>query len=133
VYRPTRRVLREKGGRGAEASGGIAAGRTQAGGEGETKEQTTAGRFALGFTAPAIGSRLLLPLITVRYRYSCPITDTWVMPAIGTGLVAVAAALNMWCVWRRGERSPANRLAAALLAAAVLFLALMMLGDRLGG
>ncbi|MBN1366581.1 MAG: hypothetical protein JW967_01470 [Dehalococcoidales bacterium] len=50
----------------------------------------------------------ILPVITAVFREKYPITDTWAMPAIGTGLVFIAAVINVLCLWWWRERSVLN-------------------------
>lgn len=69
------------------------------------KPQTPLGWWGLFMTLISIAAWFTLPSITMTYRETYPITDTWVLPAIGMVLVDAAAVLNVLAVWRRRERS----------------------------
>ena len=94
---------------------------------------TTFGRWTLGFSVVAVASWIVLPVVTTLFRDTYPVTDTWVMPAIGTVLVDIAAILSVWCIWRVRERSVLNIVAAVLMIPMALFFTLMVVGEGLGG
>jgi hypothetical protein len=95
--------------------------------------KTKAGRWALIFTAIVIVVCLLLPVITVTLRDNYPITDTWVMPAIGTILIDLAAVFNVLCVWPWRERSALNIAATVLTVTSALFFTFMVVGEGIAG
>jgi uncharacterized membrane protein len=89
--------------------------------------------WALLASAVGIASWVVLPVITSVYRHTYPITDTWVMPAIGTVLIDVAAILNGLVIWRCGERSLSNIGAAVVVILMALLFTLMVVGESLAG
>lgn len=95
--------------------------------------RTLAGRLALAAAGVALASWVVLPLITVTYRHTYPITDTWIMPVIGVVLLDVATVLNLLCVWRWGERSRLNVITTVLLVPTALLFTLIVIGEVLGG
>lgn len=72
-------------------------------------------------------------MITMTFRETYPVTDTWVMPVIWLVLADVAAGFNVLCVWRWKERSVLNIVAAALTIPAALFVTVMVVGEGLAG
>jgi hypothetical protein len=94
---------------------------------------TTIGWWALVLSVIGGASWLVLPVITMTFRDTYPVTDTWVMPAIGTVLIDSAAVLNVLCVWRWRERSVMNIVAAALTVPTALLFTLIVVGESLGG
>jgi hypothetical protein len=92
-----------------------------------------AGRWVLVLTAVVIAACVALPLITINFRDRYPVTDTWVMPAIGVALIDLAAAFNILCVWPWRERSVLNILAAVLTVPSALFFTFMVVGEGLAG
>jgi hypothetical protein len=95
--------------------------------------KTTAGRWALILTVVVIAACAALPIITITFRDKYPVTDTWVMPAIGTVLIDLAAVFNVLCVWPWRERSVLNIIAAALTVPSALFFTFMVVGEGLAG
>lgn len=95
--------------------------------------QTGLGRWALVMTVVAIASWFLLPLITVNFRDTYPITDTWVMPAILTLLTDTATALGIAAIWLRDERSVLTLAALCLMVPAALFVTAMVISEGLAG
>lgn len=91
------------------------------------------GWWALGLSAVGLAAWVFLPVITVAYRETYPVTDSWMMPAIGLVLTDVAAAFNALCIWRFKERSVLNIVAAVLTMPAALFVTLMVAGEGLAG
>jgi hypothetical protein len=92
-----------------------------------------AGRWALISTVIVIAACAALPVITITFRDTYPVTDTWVMPAIGTILIDVAAVFNVLCVWLWRERSVLNIIAAVLTIPSALFFTFMVVGEGLAG
>jgi hypothetical protein len=95
--------------------------------------RTKAGRWAIGLTVIGIGAWVALPLITITFRETYPVTDTWIMPAVGTVLIDLAAVFNLLCVWRWRERSVLNIVAAMLSIPMALFFTCIVVGESLGG
>jgi hypothetical protein len=95
--------------------------------------RTKAGRWALILTAIVIAACAALPIITITLRDIYPVTDTWVMPAIGTVLIDFAAIFNVLCVWPWRERSVLNIVAAVLTVLSALFFTFMVVGEGLAG
>jgi hypothetical protein len=95
--------------------------------------RTAVGWWALGLTAVGIASWVALPLITVTFRDTYPITDTWIMPAIGIVLTDLAAVFDLLCVWPWHERSILNIVATVLMIPAALFFTFMGVGEGLAG
>ena len=91
------------------------------------------GWWALVMAAIGLGSWVVLPLVTTVFRESYPVTDTVLMPVIGLVLVAVAAVVDVLVVWRGGQRSAMNLVAAILTSGATLFLGFFVIGEGLGG
>jgi hypothetical protein len=89
--------------------------------------------WTLVASAIGIASWLILPVITIKFRDIYPITDTWVMPAIGTFLIDVATILNVIVIWRCKERSILNIIAAILVIPLALFFTFLVVGECLGG
>lgn len=94
---------------------------------------TAVGWWALGLSALGLGAWIVLPMITMTFRTRYPITDTWVMPAIGLALTDLAAVVSALCVWRRRERSVLNVVAIILIIPAALFVTLVVVGEGLAG
>jgi len=95
--------------------------------------RTKAGWWALGLTVIGIAAWVVLPIITTIFREKYPITDTWIMPAIGTVLIDVAAVFNLLCVWPWRERSVLNIVVAVLIIPIALLFTLIVVGESLGG
>jgi hypothetical protein len=92
-----------------------------------------AGRWALILTVIVIAACVALPIITINFRDRYPVTDTWVMPAIGTVLIDLAAVFNILCVWPWRERSVLNIAAAVLTVPSALFFTFMVIGEGIAG
>jgi len=84
-------------------------------------------------TVIGIAAWVVLPIITTIFREKYPITDTWIMPAIGTVLIDVAAVFNLLCVWPWRERSVLNIVVAVLIIPIALLFTLIVVGESLGG
>jgi hypothetical protein len=95
--------------------------------------RTAVGWWALGLTAVGIASWIALPLITINFRDTYPVTDTWVMPAIGVVLTDLAAVLDLLCVWPWRERSVLNIVATVLMIPAGLFFTFIVVGEGISG
>ena len=95
--------------------------------------KTRSGWWALISTVIVIAACAALPIITITLRDKYPVTDTWVMPAIGTILIDLVAVFNVLCVWPWRERSILNIIAAVLTVPSALFFTLMVVGEGLAG
>jgi hypothetical protein len=95
--------------------------------------KTPIGWWALGVAVVAVASWVVLPVTTVTFRDTYPITDTWVMPAIGTTLTDAAAILGVLAIWRRREQSALNVGAAVVTVLAGAFFTFMVVGEAIGG
>jgi len=72
-------------------------------------------------------------MLTVAYRDTYPITDTWVMPAIAAVLISIAAILNAFVMWRLRERSILGIAAAVVTIPLALMFILVFVGEGLTG
>ncbi|MGA9191432.1 MAG: hypothetical protein WBZ24_06860 [Anaerolineales bacterium] len=84
-------------------------------------------------TGIALASWLVFPQLTMAYRETYPIVDSWVMPALATTLVDVAAVLNLVTVLFRGERSVLSLATLAVTVLAGLFLTFLVVGEAIAG
>ena len=91
------------------------------------------GWFALVAAAIGLGSWIVLPLITSLFGTRYPVTDTFVMPIIGTVLILIAAIINVLTLWLGRQRSGANIVATVLTVMATLFFGFFVVGEGLGG
>ena len=91
------------------------------------------GWWAIGLSVLGLTAWAYLPMISMAFRETYPVTDTWVMPVIWLVLADVAAAFNVLCVWRWQERSVLNIVAVVLTVPAALFVTIMVLGEFLAG
>lgn len=76
---------------------------------------------------------VVLPMVTMAYRETYPITDTWVMPAIGAAITIAAAFFNIVGVWRWRERSVLNIIGLVVIGMVAIFVTLMLLGEGAAG
>src|SRR5665647_2209890 len=104
--------------------------------------RATAARFwpkaPLGWTAVAlavvgVGSWAVLPMITSQFGDQYPITDSWVMPAIGAVLIMVAAIVNVLALWIWKQRSVLNIVATVVTVPLALLFTLIVVGEGLAG
>jgi hypothetical protein len=95
--------------------------------------KTRFGWWALILTVIVLAVCAALPIITINFRDKYPITDTWVMPVIGTVLIDIAAVFNILCIWRWRERSVLNIVTAVLTIPTALFFTFMVIGEGLAG
>jgi hypothetical protein len=86
--------------------------------------------IALGLVA--LASWVVFPVLTMAYRERYPVVDTWVMPALATTLVDVAAILNLVTVWFRRERSLLSIVILVVTILAGLFFTFMVVGEAIG-
>ena len=97
------------------------------------KSYQYSGILFLLFTVIVIAVCALLPVITINFRDTYPITDTWVMPVTGTILIDLAAVFNVLCVWRRHERAILSIVATVLTVLSALFFTFMVVGEGIAG
>jgi hypothetical protein len=95
--------------------------------------KTRSGWWALGLSVIGIAAWIILPIITINFREKYPVTDTWIMPAIGTVLIDIAAIFNLLCVWPWRNRSLMNIVAAVLTTLIALVCTLIVVGETLSG
>jgi hypothetical protein len=100
---------------------------------GKILPKTKAGWWALGLAVIGIAAWIILPIITINFREKYPVTDTWIMPAIGTVLIDIAAVFNLLCVWPWRNRSLMNIAAAVLTTLIALVCTLIVVGETLSG
>lgn len=91
------------------------------------------GWCALILTVIVISICAALPIITINFRDKYPITDTWIMPSLGTVLIDLASIFNILCVWPWRERSVLNIVATVLTVTSALFFTFMVVGEGLAG
>jgi hypothetical protein len=94
---------------------------------------TKAGSIALWLSAAALASWIVLPVITSVFHERHPVTDSWVMPAIGAVLIDLAAVACVLALWRFRERSVLNVIAAAIVIPAAIMLTMILVGEGLSG
>ena len=95
--------------------------------------RTWIGWSAIVLSALGLGSWVVLPLITTIFGETYPVTDSFVMPVIGTVLIDLAAVVNVLCVWLWRERSVLNIIALGLTVPLALFFTFFVVGEGLGG
>jgi hypothetical protein len=95
--------------------------------------RSAAGWWAIALSVIGLGSWVVLPLITINFRDTFPITDTALMPIIGLVLVDLAALVDGLCVTRWKERSTLNIIALVITLPAALFFSFIVIGGALGG
>jgi hypothetical protein len=95
--------------------------------------RSKSGWWALILTVIVIAACVSLPIITITLRDKYPVTDSWVMPAIGTVMIDLAAIFNVLCVWPWRERSILNILVAVLTVPSAIFFTFMVVGEGLAG
>lgn len=95
--------------------------------------RTPIGWWAIGLSVLALASWIILPLLTITFRDTYPITDTWLMPVTGLVITDTAAVLNILCVWLWRQRSVLNILALGFIIPVALFATFMVVGEGLSG
>ncbi|MDA3937634.1 MAG: hypothetical protein PF636_12435 [Actinomycetota bacterium] len=93
--------------------------------------ETPLGWWAIGLSVLGLAAGVVLPMISMTFRETYPVTDTWVMPVIWLALADVAAGFNVLSVWRWRERSVLNIVAVALIVPTALFVTFMVVGEGL--
>jgi hypothetical protein len=96
------------------------------------RPQSAQGWIAIGLGLVALCSWVIFPMVTIAYRETYPVVDTWVMPAIATTLVDVAAVLSVATVWLRRERSILSIVILVITSLAGLFFTVLVLGEAIG-
>lgn len=115
------------------ADAGSAAGERPAAAGRRVVPSTTAGWWAVGLSVVGIAAWVVLPMITMTFRTSYPITDTWVMPVIGLVLIDAAAVFDGLCMWRWRDRSVFNIVASVLVIPAALLATVIVVGEGFAG
>jgi hypothetical protein len=95
--------------------------------------KSAVGWWALGLTGVGIASWVALPLLTITFRETYPVTDTWIMPAIAIVLTDLAAVFDLLCVWPWRERSILNIAVTVLMIPAAIFFTFIGVGEGLSG
>jgi hypothetical protein len=95
-------------------------------------------RSALGWLAivlalVALTSWIVFPVLTMTYRETYPVADTWAIPAIATALVDMAAILSLVSVWLRHERSVLSIMMLVVTMLAGLFFTFLVVGEAIDG
>lgn len=98
-----------------------------------TRPRTAIGWWAIVLSVIGLASWVILPLITTIFGETYPVTDSWVMPAIGTVLIDAAAVLNVLCIWPFRERSVLNIIALCVTVPLALLFTLFVVGEGLSG
>ena len=88
---------------------------------------------AIALALVALASWVVFPLITIAYRETYPVVDTWIMPAIASVLVDAAAILCLGTVWLRRERSVLSIVVLVVTVLAGLFFTFIVVGEAIGG
>lgn len=91
------------------------------------------GWWTLGLSVLGLAAWIILPLITITFRERYPVTDTWVMPAIGLVITDLAALFNVLCIWLWKERSILNIVSTVLTIPVALFVIFLVVGEGLAG
>lgn len=91
--------------------------------------KTAIGWWALVASVIGVAAWVILPWITTTCRDVYPITDTWVMPAIGTFLIDTSAILNILAIWRWKERSLLSIVVTVMVVLMALPLTFIVLGE----
>ncbi len=91
------------------------------------------GRWAVVVAVIGLGAWVVLPLISMQFRETYPVTDTWVMPAIGVVVSDAAAVFNILAVWHWEERSVLNIVSAVLVVIAAVFFTFIVVAEGLAG
>jgi hypothetical protein len=90
--------------------------------------QTRVGVAALLASALALSLWIILPMVTMAYRETYPITDSWVMPTVGGVISIMVALFNVYVVWWRGQRAWLNLIAMAVLVVVALLAVMVLVG-----
>jgi hypothetical protein len=91
------------------------------------------GWVAIGAAVVGLGSWFVLPTITGLFRERYPITDTWVMPAVGMALIVIAGIINLLAVWPGRQRSVVNIVVAVVICSMAIFFSTFVIGEGLSG
>ena len=95
--------------------------------------QTALGWASLLLAVIAFACLAIFPVITVHYRKAYPVVDTWVMPAVATVLLDVAAVLNVVSFWHWHDRSLLVIGAMTATLAVGVFTTIFVVGEGLAG
>ena len=91
------------------------------------------GWIAIALALVALASWVVFPMLTMAYRETYPVVDTWVMPAIATALVDAAAILSLVSVCLRRERSVLSIVALVVTVLAGVFFTFIVVGQAISG
>lgn len=93
---------------------------------------TGLGRTSLALSIVALVSIVALPLTTALFGETVPLTDTVMMPLIGTALLLTASVLGVVAVSMRRHRSVVTIALLTAVLAATVFIAPIVIGEALG-
>lgn len=91
--------------------------------------QTCLGIWAVFAGVLALSLWGILPMVTITYRETYPIANSWVMPTIGGVTSIIVALINVYVVWCRDQRAWLNLFSMVVL----VIVALMSLFVLVGG
>lgn len=90
--------------------------------------QTRIGIGAVVAGVLALSLWIILPMVTMAYRETYPITNSWVMPTIGGVTSIIVALLNVYVVWWRAQRAWLNLFSMVVLVLVALMSLLILVG-----
>lgn len=91
------------------------------------------GKVSIWLSVIGFASWLVLPMITMFFRESAPITDTWVMPFIGVVLMLIAAVSNFITFVFMRQRSVLNVTVFSVTTVFAIFVTTFLVGEGLAG
>ena len=94
---------------------------------------TRLGWTAVVLTFVALGSWIVFPLLTVAYKDTYPVLDTWVLPVVAAAFMDAAAVASLLAVRLRGERSVMSIAALTVSLLAGVFVTISVVGGAFGG
>jgi hypothetical protein len=92
---------------------------------------TGVGRAGVVAAIIALVCSAAIVLVTIVFRGTSPIIDSWIWPVVALVLIDAAALLNVLAVWLRRERSAVSLLALVVTVAIGGLLTLIVVGDAL--
>lgn len=93
----------------------------------------SSGKSALWIGLLGLSSWIILPLITTLFRTTFPITDTYVMPVIGSVMIVGAALWNLITYVFLRQRSAMNVVMLSLTVFWAAFTTLFVVGEGIAG
>lgn len=92
-----------------------------------------AGKVSIWLSVLGFASWFVLPVITMLFRTTAPVTDTWVMPFIGVVLMLVAAVSNFITFVFMRQRSVLNVVFFSVTTVFAIFVTVFLVGEGLAG